>query len=280
MMSRKTPSLKVIGAGLSRTGTLSLKTALDILVGPCYHGTIPTLEKHQDCLFWNKCLKDGYLDEAGYAIVLGGYKAVVDFPCVLWYKELIAKNPDAKVILTIRDPLKWRQSCLNSVGKYLDMTETWPCTWFHSLLGLDLPRDAIIKLPGLNMWEAIKDGEDSSTDYFNTHVNEVKKHVPADKLLVFEVQQGWDPLCSFLDLPVPDMPFPRTNDTNQILLFTNICRVMAWVTFIILPLVLAVAGLFLVDTGSLQCLLMACGFIILLVKKYVVTVLQTIWCLC
>ena len=240
----------------------------------------PTLERHQDCNFWNKCLKAGHVDDNSYREVLGGYKAVVDYPCVLWYKEMLVRNPDAKVILTIRDPIKWRQSCLNSVGKYLDVTENWPCTWFHSLLGLDLPRDAIIKLPGLNMWEAIRVGEESATEFFNTHVNEVKKYVPTEKLLVFEVQEGWEPLCNFLDLPVPNMPFPRTNDTKHILLFTNICWVMSWFTFVVLPLLLAVAGFCLIDTDSLLCLLVAAGLIILIVKLYVMSVLQTIWSYC
>ena len=279
-MSGKTPHLEVICAGLSRTGTLSLKTALDILVGLCYHGTIPTLEKHQDCHFWNKCLKTGHMDDKGYREVLGGYKAAVDFPCVLWYKELMSRNPDAKVILTIRDPIKWRESCLNSLGKYLDVTAQWPCNWFHTLLGLDLPRDAIIKLPGLNMWEAIRGGEESATDFFNSHVDEVKKHVPEEKLLVFEVKEGWEPLCKFLGLPVPNMPFPRTNDTKRILLFTKVCLVMSWFTFVVVPILLAFAWFYLVDTASLLCLLVIAGVVIAIVKQCVMTVLRTIWLYC
>jgi len=278
--SCETPHLEVIGAGLSRTGTMSLKTALDLLVGPCYHGTVPTIERHADCQYWNSCLQAGEVVEDGYQEVLGGYRAAVDFPAVMWYKELLNKNPDAKVILTIRNPLKWRESCLNSVGKYLEITERWPCTWFHKLLGLDLPREAIIKMPGLNMWEALRGGEESSAEYFNRHVDEVKKHVPKEKLLIFQVQEGWDPLCKFLCVPVPNKPFPRTNDTKHIMLFTNICLVMSWFTFFIFPILMAFAGLYALDTSSFLYLLVTAVLVILFVKLYVISVLKTIWTYC
>merc|ERR1719464_789871 len=73
------------------------------------------------------------------------------------------------------------------------------------------------------LFEAIRQGKEASVNYYNNWVEEVKKNVPRDKLLIFSVKEGWEPLCKFLDLPVPEGPFPNTNDTTKIESWENYC---------------------------------------------------------
>ena len=98
----------VIGAGLARTGTLSTKAALEqLLGGPCYHGSTPLVERTDHVPLWTHALDTGRLDINWAKHELIGYKSGVDFPIAGWYKELMVAYPDAKVILTVRDPQKW-----------------------------------------------------------------------------------------------------------------------------------------------------------------------------
>jgi len=244
-------NLKVIGVGLSRTGTLSMRSALEMLVGRCYHGAIPSVEKKWHQAFWNKCMEKGELDTSNYQEVLGGYKAGVDMPFIIWWKDLIRLHPSAKVILTVRDPLKWRQSWNNSIEKYFEMATSFPGNWMHKILGerpsvefmINTRNTMRVESLNMTMQNAVL-GDETAIKFFQEHIEEVKSHVPPENLLIFEVKDGWGPLCNFLQVQEPDGPFPRINDTNDILYLRNVALVLSWLVVVGLPSLLAFYAFF------------------------------------
>lgn len=203
--------LKVIGAGFGRTGTESLKIALEQLgFGKCYHA-FEILPEHLP--EWKK-LQRGEIPD--YDLLFNGFQSCTDFPAALYYKELIKQYPNAKVVLTVRDPEKWYDSASKTIfrrlpdfilalirffGLFLKGAQVFPD--IHIQIG-DLIREDLFK-------GRINDRE-HTISIFNVWNEEVKKTVPADRLLVFEVKDGWESLCNFLGVPVPSTPFPHSND--------------------------------------------------------------------
>ena len=154
---------------------------------------------------------------------MADYVGGVDYPVSHFYKEILEIYPKAKVLLNVRDPVKWYQSVRDSILDISIAQKSFPCNIFHHLMGTreqtQLVWDLSDPVPsssstGLGMFSAVSAGQDTAVQFYKDHVEEVKRHVPADKLLVFEVKEGWEPLCRFLDVPVPDCPFPRVNDTE------------------------------------------------------------------
>ena len=194
--------LKVIGAGFGRTGTMSLKVALETLgFAPCYHMTecAPKGPEH-----WNKWIAaaDGNPDWDG---IFEGYEATLDFPSCTSYKALADYYPDAKVILTVRDPERWFDSLQETI---------FAPKWIEYLRGVEMG-----KFIQRNINDYLQDkmhDKEHLIRRFHEHSEEVKKSIPASRLLVFEVQQGWGPLCEFLDKPIPDTDFPRINDAESV----------------------------------------------------------------
>lgn len=201
--------LKVIGAGWGRTGTLSLKLALEQLgFAPCHHMTeIVTDPDLMD--FWNR-LSDNVV--AGTPIdwdeCFAHWPATVDWPACGFYAELAEAYPEAKVVLTERDPESWYASMAGTILQSMPLTGTdAPPAHDHPMrfgarlvtekaFNYDLSRENVIAA-------------------YNRHNAEVRARIPADRLLVFEVSQGWDPLCEFLGVPVPNKPFPRSNARDE-----------------------------------------------------------------
>lgn len=112
----------------------------------------------------------------------------------------MGKYPDAKVVLTVRDPEKWYTSVLNTI---------------YTIRVPD-SNDPVLKLADDLIWNGVFKGKfedkEAAIKIFNEHIEQVKQHVPEDRLLVFSVKDGWEPLCKFLDVPIPETPFPRIND--------------------------------------------------------------------
>ena len=198
--------LKVIGAGLGRTGTASLKVALEELgLGPCYHmGEV--LPKAEERLPLWIAAAQGNPD---WATIFAGYQSACDYPSCSFWKEQMAFYPSAKVILTTRSAESW----FDSVHKTIMAPDT--TAW--------LEQGPMRDFFELCMWKDYKvhiNDRDWMVDYFNRRNEEVISSVPADRLLVFEVKEGWEPLCAFLDVPVPEKDFPTVNsreDTRKIL---------------------------------------------------------------
>eukprot|EP00877_Chromochloris_zofingiensis_P009869 jgi/Chrzof1/5135/Cz15g12210.t1 len=214
--------LDIIGAGWGRTGTLSLKEALEELGYPCYHMKEVIDGDFNKVYLWHEAHKKGDLEDwgamfdSGHSTTGGAYRATVDFPGCSFYKELMAAYPDAKVILTERDPEKWYQSLVNTVGRRFTIMGKQP--WYMKRLGPGAKWNTFRNMLADLIFQGdlqgkMYDDPEGVKKLFVDHNEEVKRTVPADKLLVFEVSQGWEPLCRFLDVPVPDKPFPNTNDT-------------------------------------------------------------------
>ncbi len=203
-------SLKVIGAGFGRTGTASLKNALELIgYGPCYHMT-EVFGHPEHIPLWERVIQG---DLNRLETILADYVSSCDWPACTFYEALIATNPDAKVILTVRDPEKWYESVRTTI--YASSTRP------RGDAPVDPVRTAQGRMVGQLIWQGEFRGrfEDKAyaIDVFNGHNEAVKQTVPADKLLVFDVKQGWEPLCAFLGAPVPDEPFPRVNDRDSFL---------------------------------------------------------------
>ena len=237
----------LIGAGLPRTGTMSTRAALKIILkGNIYHMAALVAERTDHHSFWRK-FRDGAANKSEWRKILVDYRGGLDYPISFFYKELMDVYPNAKVLLTVRDPVKWYQSVKNAIYKLQCTLQSWPCTWFLSLIGrretIQLVDDMSSMVPAcsssrLGMFGAVAAGEATAVQFWQDHVAEVKRVVPADKLLVWEVKEGWEPLCKFLDIPVPDQMFPRVNDTEEMEQNRKTVLYASWTLIVLIPLAL------------------------------------------
>jgi hypothetical protein len=195
--------MDVIGAGFGRTGTLSLKVALEQLgFGPCMH-MVPLLQDPETSALIRKAA-EGDVDSLDVA--LQGYRATVDWPMTYFWRELVDRYPAAKVILTVRDPGKWYESAHKTIYAAANVGR-----------GAGMMDPDVMGMVDATVWDGTFDGRfadrEAAIRRFLEHNARVRREIPADRLLVFEVAQGWEPLCSFLGVPVPETPFPRLNDS-------------------------------------------------------------------
>jgi hypothetical protein len=201
-------TLAVIGAGFGRTGTLSLKLALEQLgFAKCYH-MVEVFEHPEHLPLWAAAHRGEAVD---WDALLDGYRASVDWPsCNLW-REQLAHFPQAKVILTTRDPERWYESVMHTI---------WPSS--RAAAEAEDPQRSAFGRWALDViWHGVFEGRMDDKDHvigvYEAHVARVKREAPPDRLLVFEASEGWAPLCAFLGVPVPDTPYPRTNSTEEFL---------------------------------------------------------------
>ncbi len=197
-------ALKVIGVGVGRTGTYSLKLGLNQLgLGPCYHMEEVLHKMPVHVPLWNAAL-DGHPD---WAAIYDGYASTVDWPTAAFYRELLAAHPKAKFVLTHRSPESWADSFGSTIYKLLAGREQAPPEMRE---WLEMAVRVIVKSgfpEGLD--------RDGLMKAFTAHNEAVKSAIPADQLLVYQVKEGWGPLCEFLGAPVPDGAFPRSNDRSE-----------------------------------------------------------------
>jgi hypothetical protein len=193
-------ALKVIGAGLGRTGTLSLKLALEQLgFGPCYHMTEVLMDPSRGSA-WVRAA-DG---EADWDAIFAGFESTVDYPGCAFWRELTQFYPSAKILLSVRNPQDWFDSTQATI-----FSDDHNKPFVKSILGQFFAK---------TVFEAYGDrihDRDFMTSAFQRHNAEVERVVPQDRLLVHEVTQGWPPLCKFLGVPTPDSPFPRVNSREE-----------------------------------------------------------------
>lgn len=198
-------ALKIIGAGFGRTGTLSLKVALDTLgFGPCYHMK-EVFDNPRHIELW-QAAGDG--QKVDWGELFAGYRSAVDWPAAAFVEELEQVYPQAKVILTVRDPEKWYESVSNTI---------YPATGGavdSAAPGARAHRKMVTTIVWDGTFRGAFEDKARAIDIFKRHIEDVKARVPADRLLVYDVKEGWEPLCRFLQVDVPvDTPFPRVNDT-------------------------------------------------------------------
>ena len=212
-------TLKVIGAGFGRTGTLSLKTALEKLgYGKCYH-MVEILKRFRDMKYWTEIMWGG---KAEWEVLFNDYQAAVDWPVTAYYRQLMDVYPDAKVILTVRDPHSWHRSIMTTLYQARRKSVV-------RLSRIIPPLHRFLNAMEHAIWQDLfqdrLEDEDHAINVFNKHIEEVKHSVPPERLLIFEARQSWEPLCSFLNVPMPAEPYPhRHNGTpmRRFLRFTNL----------------------------------------------------------
>jgi|HubBroStandDraft_4_1064222.scaffolds.fasta_scaffold58872_2 hypothetical protein len=198
-------SLKVVGAGFGRTGTLSLKVALErIGFGPCYH-MVEVFPRPEHVAMWHRLAFEQSMD---WDEIFRGFHATVDWPAARWWREIAAHFPDAKVLLSVRDPEAWYKSVTDTI--YQPMKSPAP-DGVPELVRLqsEMARKAILGETFDNRFE----DKAHAIEVFQKHNQAVRDTIDPTRLLVFDVREGWGPLCRFLEVPVPDEPFPRLNDT-------------------------------------------------------------------
>lgn len=196
-------TLKIVGAGFGRTGTLSMKAALEQLgLGPCHH-MVEVISHPQSADHWMSAAEGKSVD---WDVVFQGYKSAVDWPSCAFYREHAEHYPEAKVILTVRDLDSWYESCQATIFNIMKAPpEMVPP---HMSQVARLAR----KLVAENTFSGKLDDRAHCIAVHQAHIDEVKRTIEPSRLLVFEVKQGWEPLCRFLNVPVPATPFPRVNE--------------------------------------------------------------------
>lgn len=197
-------ALKVVGTGIGRTGTMSLKIALEQLgFGPCHHMVEILANMPTQLPLWQAAVAG----QPDWESVFQGYHSAVDWPTARFYRELHAAYPDVKFILGYRSPNSWAESfshtiylALSDISKAPEEQHDWLRMVTEVLKQNGIP-------PGLDV-----EGLEKA---FAKHVEAVKAEIPSEQLLVFQATDSWEPLCDFLEVPVPDGPYPKTNDRAE-----------------------------------------------------------------
>ena len=205
--------MKVICAGWGRTGTRSLKYALQTLLkAPSYHMQNILLNK-KDAKLWHNIISKK--KNVNWDDIYNGYGACLDFPSCNYYKELMEEYPDAKVILTVRDADSWMKSW-NALNR--EILDSITFKFFSKIPGTSfyiqkkIHNETILGPNG--MFKGHKTEEAIKSEFIKWNKS-VIDYVPKERLLVYEIKDGWEPLCNFLNLPVPDMPFFHKNKTEN-----------------------------------------------------------------
>jgi hypothetical protein len=214
------PTLAVIGAGLGRTGTLSLHAALERLgFAPCDHMTNNFNNPARFSLWLEAIHRKRAEEPIDWRPLFAGYRATLDWPGVFFWRELTAAHPETKVILTVRDPERWYESARATIYAASQARDDDLATRMiaNVLTWLDPRAGHGFRVVQETVWDGTFGGQfadrEAALGIFAEHNREVQKTIPQDQLLVFDVKQGWEPLCAFLGVPVPDgEPFPHVND--------------------------------------------------------------------
>ena len=196
-------ALEVIGAGLGRNATFTLKFALEKLgFGPCFHMAELFADVRRRLPLWLDVV-DGRPD---WDAVFEGFRSVTDYPACTWWRELAAYYPDAKIVLTTRDPDSWFDSVSETI--------------FSPRMQATLVGTPAERMMQGAIYDAFKGGSMTDrafmTDWYRRRNEEVIASLPPERLLVFHPKEGWEPLCEFLGVPVPDGPFPRVNSRDEL----------------------------------------------------------------
>jgi hypothetical protein len=202
----KRVALSVIGAGFGRTGTKSLKEALELLgFGPCHH-MVEVAHNRDQLPYWQAAAAGQTVD---WAAVFANYRSAVDWPACHFWRELGGVWPEAKIILSVRPEDKWWESFTNTIKITMDVREHLPDPYRKGVSDM-----AHALISDLTFHAPLHDRQAGLAAY-RQRIAEVQAEVPAERLLTFDVAEGWAPLCRFLDVPVPAAAFPHSNSTKD-----------------------------------------------------------------
>jgi hypothetical protein len=195
-------ALKVIGAGVGRTATFSVKFALEHLgLGPCYHMTEVFARARRNIPLWLEVV-NGRPD---WETIFAGYQSTTDYPACTYWRELADYYPDAKVVLSVRDADGWFDSVSETI--FSDQIQ-------GSLAGS--PAETMMQGVIFDAFGGRSKDRAFMTDWFKRRNQQVIDALPRERLLVYSPKEGWAPLCSFLGVPLPDEPFPRINRRDEL----------------------------------------------------------------
>jgi hypothetical protein len=209
--------MKLIGVGFGRSGTMSLKGALEQLgANPCFHmiDLIMGERKERDLEYWTR-IADG--EQVDWHEVFEPYEATVDWPACRYWRELVDAFPDVPVLLNHRDFDGFYKSCENTIAAIKKAAQAG-----------ELKPDTNRPQPPPELWGAIEkiiwqgdfqgrfDDKEWVRQMYFDRIETIKREVPSDRLIVWELgKDGWEPIADALGVPVPDEPFPHLHDTNE-----------------------------------------------------------------
>ncbi|MGE4426937.1 MAG: sulfotransferase family protein [Solirubrobacteraceae bacterium] len=205
--------MRLIGAGLPRTSTLSQKTAMEQLgLTPCHH-MVSVFADLPQARLWRRAAEG----DLSAAEIVGDHPAAVDWPASYFYRELMEAFPDAVVLLSVRPGEAWAKSIRQTIwGMFYDDKLSRHMTAAREAIDPEW-REWMETLRGWWTATGLFDGPESTDEQMIAGMErwneEVKRTVPADRLLVWSPQDGWEPICNALGVPVPDEPFPRVHDS-------------------------------------------------------------------
>lgn len=267
-MTEQQGKMRIIGAGFGRTGTLSTMVALEKHLGfvPCHHMSkvAPDTKTIEQLRLWeNVHRNNNHMPPDVVHELFDSYVATVDFPASLFTKELIEAYPNAKVLLNKRDPEKWYASCRQTIFPlacldpehapwglvfFLRNVVRWLSPWTYRLI-VAVPAGIVFG----NAFDGRFADKDKAIQKYNDHISEVRRMVPKERLLEWSVTEGWEPLCKFLEVPVPvDTPFPNVNDSTEMKRTIRVFSVLGYVSCGLMAVAVAVAVWKVVSLVSLQ----------------------------
>ncbi len=199
-------TLKVVGAGFGRTGTNSLKLALEQLgFGPCHH-MFEVRDHPEQVPFWQEAARGGTTD---WDAVFADYNACVDWPSAHYWREIASHYPDAKVLLSVRPAEAWFKSIHATIYQSMMQRDKEPP-------GINRDRrEMAYEIVVRQTFGGRLEDKAHAIGVYEAHIAEVQRAIAPERLLTYDVAEGWDPLCAHLGVPVPDTPFPRTNSTEE-----------------------------------------------------------------
>lgn len=199
-------TLEVIGAGFGRTGTLSTKMALETLgFGPCYH--MKELYGHPEHLpVWRRVSLGQSVD---WQDVFANYRSTVDWPATAVWTELVEHFPGARVVVNVRPVEGWADSMQETICRLLTVRQRHPDSYAREVL------EVANRLITERTFSGRLDDRQILIDAFEAHIDALKRSLPPERVLFFDVTDGWSTLCAFLERTIPDTPFPRSNSRDE-----------------------------------------------------------------
>lgn len=215
-------AIKVIGAGFGRTGTLSLKHALEQLGFDKSHHMLEVAKSRSQINYWSDIADKKPVD---WHQVFEGYQSTTDFPACVYFEELAECYPDAKIVLSVRDEDSWYKSVEQTI---LPMSTAVP-GWLMAIAPpLRRMYAAVDKIVWNDTFGGRADDGEHAKAVFRAHNQRVIDSFPEDRVLVFQAKEGWEPLCRFLDVEVPAGSYPHVNDTAEMLQRIRLLRRLKW----------------------------------------------------